>query len=144
MRAAAEGVALWLGRKFGPAASITHVVSLRGPGVVKRPDLSISAGSAQRADRHRDGSWRLSRGANPFPPRAWVDLSEADKRFGIQADGYLSVVTPYFASKPDADLGEYGFHAFEGAAGADGVGRTVLAREDHLERDRRDRRRRRR
>lgn len=39
-----EGVALWLGRRLAGVVSITHVIGLRGPGVIKRPDhLSISA-----------------------------------------------------------------------------------------------------
>lgn len=110
-----EGVALWLGRKFGPVASITHVVGLRGPGVVKRPDhLSISAELLNELTDIMTDLGVYLVGQIHSHPGAWVDLSEADKHFGIQADGYLSVVAPYFASKPGADLGEYGFHAYEG------------------------------
>lgn len=110
-----EGVALWLGRKFGPIASITHVVSLRGPGIVKRPDhLSISAELLNELTDVATDLGVYLVGQIHSHPSAWVDLSEADKRFGIQADGYLSVVAPYFASKPDAGLSEYGFHAYEG------------------------------
>ena len=38
-----EGIALWLGRRSGATAEITHVVALRGLGIEKLPDrLSIS------------------------------------------------------------------------------------------------------
>ncbi len=36
-RAGNEGVALWFGQREAGEATITHVVALRGPGVIKRP-----------------------------------------------------------------------------------------------------------
>src|SRR5260370_13887023 len=34
-----KGIALWMGKELGCIAEVTHLVLLRGPGVVKEPDL---------------------------------------------------------------------------------------------------------
>lgn len=109
-----EGVALWLGRRFAGVVTVTHVIGLRGPGVIKRPDyLSISA---ELLDDVADVA--IERGVYLVGqihshPGSWVDLSEADKRYGIQAPGYLSVVAPYFARDPATPPGRCGFHVFD-------------------------------
>ena len=36
-----EGITLWLGHRRNGQAEITHLVCLRGQGVIKRPDLLI-------------------------------------------------------------------------------------------------------
>ena len=110
-----EGVALWLGRRFAEVVVVTHVVGLRGPGVVKRPDyLSISP---ELLDDVTDVAIRLGTylvGQIHSHPASWVELSEADKRAGIQAPGYLSVVAPHFARDPGTPPGNCGFHVFDG------------------------------
>ena len=47
------------------------------------------------------------------PPGCGVDLSHADKRYGISVPGYLSVVAPDFAQRPDTPMAACGFHIFE-------------------------------
>lgn len=110
-----EGVALWLGRRAAGIAYVTHVVGLRGAGVVKRTDhLSISA---ELLDDVTDiaiehGVYLV--GQIHSHPGAWVDLSDADKLYGIQARGYLSVVAPHFARDPLTRPDACGFHVFDG------------------------------
>jgi proteasome lid subunit RPN8/RPN11 len=110
-----EGVALWLGRQEAGIVRVTHVVGLRGPGIVKRADhLSISA---ELLDDVTDIAIELGTylvGQIHSHPAGWVDLSEADKRYGIQAPGYLSVVAPHFAQDPRTRPGQCGFHVFNG------------------------------
>jgi proteasome lid subunit RPN8/RPN11 len=106
-----EGVALWLGHRVAGIVTITHVVGLRGRGIVRRPDhLAISAelldDVTDLAIEH--GVYLV--GQIHSHPGAWVDLSDADKRWGIQAPGYLSVVMPHFARDPATPLGQFGFH----------------------------------
>lgn len=108
-----EGVALWLGRRVAGLVTITHVIGLRGPGVVKRPDyLSISAellddvtDVAIERDVYLVGQIHSHSGS-------WVDLSVPDKRFGVRAPGYLSVVAPHFARDPATPPKLCGFHVF--------------------------------
>lgn len=109
-----EGVALWLGRRNAGVVTVTHVIGLRGPGVIKRPDhLFISAellgDVTDTAIEH--GVYLV--GQIHSHPGSWVDLSEADMRSGIQAPGYLSVVAPHFARDPATTPGQCGFHVFD-------------------------------
>lgn len=106
-----EGVALWLGRRVAGIVTITHVVGLRGSGIVKRPDyLSISAELLDDVTDLAIERGVYLAGQVHSHPGAWVDLSEADKRCGIQAPGYLSVVMPNFAREPSTPLAQFGFH----------------------------------
>lgn len=109
-----EGVALWLGRRIAGVVTVTHVIGLRGGGVVRHPDhLSISA---ELLDDVTDVAIDLGVylvGQIHSHPGAWVDLSEADERCGIQAQGYLSVVAPYFARDPATPPSRCGFHVFD-------------------------------
>ena len=110
-----EGVALWLGRRSGATAEITHVVALRGPGILKLPDhLSISP---ELLNEVTDVAIELDCyivGQIHSHPDAWVDLSIPDQRYGIRTEGYLSVVAPFFAQRPDTTLADCGVHLFDG------------------------------
>lgn len=110
-----EGVALWLGRKAGDVARVMHVVALRGSGIEKwRDHLSISSELLNDVtdvaiDR---GCYLIGQiHSHPFD---WVELSQADQRLGIRAEGYLSLVAPHFAQRADTRLEDCGAHLFEG------------------------------
>lgn len=113
-----EGIALWLGRRQGNDAEITHVVGLRGPGVHRRPDyLSISPELLNDVtDTAIDLGVFLVGQIHSHPPGAGVGLSPLDQRFGICAPGYLSAVAPNFAARLDTPTSACGFHLFEGGA----------------------------
>jgi hypothetical protein len=110
-----EGVALWLGRREEAVVAVTHVLALRGPGVIRRPDyLSISAELMNDVtDVAIDQEAYLIGQIHSHPLGYGVDLSQADKRYGISVPGYLSVVAPDFAQRPDTPVAACGFHIFE-------------------------------
>ena len=113
-----EGIALWLGRRRGGDAEVTHLVSLRGPGVRKGPgvlriepwllnavtDLTTALEVALVGQIHSHG-------------RGWVDLSPTDRADGIAVPYYLSVIAPWFALRPHTGLADCGVHVFEPGAG---------------------------
>jgi len=113
-----EGIALWLGKIVDNHATITHVVGLRGPGIIRQPlfiqietflmndvaDLAIELGACLIGQVHSH-------------PGAWVDLSETDRKYGIASPHYLSVVAPNFARKKDVPLDACGIHVYETKSG---------------------------
>lgn len=109
-----EGVALWLGRRVAGVVSVTHVVGLRGPGVFKTPNhLSISAELLNDVTDVAVERGVYLVGQIHSHPSDWVDLSDADRLYGIQAPGYLSVVAPHFAGDPSTPPGRCGFHVHD-------------------------------
>lgn len=114
-RAGCEGVALWLGSQTGTSVTVARVVVLRGPGVFKRPDyLRISAELLNDvADVALECDCYLVGQVHSHPIGFGVDLSVADRRYGISINGYLSVVAPDFAQRLDAPIEEFGFHVFD-------------------------------
>jgi hypothetical protein len=114
-----EGVALWLGRRGGGRAEVTHVVALRGPGVIKKPDqvvihpglvnevtdLAIELGVVLVGQIHSHG---VDYG---------TDLSDADRAYGIAVPYYLSLVAPDFALRPQTRLEDCGVYVFEPGRG---------------------------
>lgn len=114
----AEGVTLWLGHRRGGEAEVTHVVALRGPGVIKRrallrieswllndvTDLAIDLGVSLIGQIHSHGG-------------SWVDLSPTDRADGIMVPHYLSVVAPHFGLCPGTRLADCGVHVFESPRG---------------------------
>jgi proteasome lid subunit RPN8/RPN11 len=112
-----EGVALWLGRRFAGIVTVTHVVALRGPGVTKRPDhLSISPELLNEVTMLAIRAGVYLVGQIHSHPGTWVDLSETDQLYGIRMPGYLSVVAPHFARRPNIALAECGVHVFDRGA----------------------------
>ena len=114
-RIGCEGVALWLGSKSGTIVAVSHVVILRGSGVLKRPDyLRISAELLNDvADIALERDCYLVGQIHSHPIGCGVGLSDADRRYGISIPGYLSVVAPDFAQRLDAPIREFGFHIFD-------------------------------
>jgi hypothetical protein len=114
-----EGIALWLGRRHDGEATVTHLVALRGRGIVKQPDLlivepwlfnevtdvTIDLRIALVGQIHSHGSWH------------GVDLSVTDRTRGIAVPYYLSVVAPHYAMEPRTRLEDCGVHIYEPASG---------------------------
>ncbi len=114
-----EGITLWLGRRIKGLAEVTHLVALRGPGVIKRPDflrikpwlvnevsdVAIELGIALVGQIHSHG------------PGYGTDLSIVDRHFGITVPYYLSLVAPDYATRPSMRLGDCGVHVFEPSFG---------------------------
>lgn len=114
-----EGIALWLGQRDHKQARITHVVALRGPGVIKEPaflriepwllndvtDLTVNLGAALVGQIHSHGKFY---GTN---------LSETDRRYGFAVPYYLSIVAPDYAMRPYTKISDCGVHVFEKGIG---------------------------
>ncbi len=114
-----EGVALWLGRRGDGRAEVTHMVTLRGPGVIKRPkqlvlqpelinevtDLALELGVVLVGQIHSHSEL------------CGTDLSYADRTFGITVPYYLSLVAPDYALRPRTRLEDCGVHVFEPSTG---------------------------
>jgi hypothetical protein len=113
-----EGVALWLGKRLKGIAEVTHLVALRGPGVIKRPDLlriesflfNDVADVAIKLGVSLLGQIHSHRGFG-------VDLSWVDSTYGVAVPYYLSAVAPYYAMRDDTDIKDCGVHVFEPGRG---------------------------
>lgn len=115
-RADREGVAMWLGRHDDNGdVGVTHVVFLRGSGLVKRFDLlQISADLMNEiSDLALEAGVMLVGQIHAHAPGYGVDLSIADRTLGVVVPGYLSAVAPDFALNPATRVGDIGFHLFE-------------------------------
>jgi len=113
-----EGIMLWLGRRLGNVATVTHLVALRGGGIIKRPqllrlsdhlinditDLAIELNVALLGHIHGH-------------PENFVDLSYTDRTYGFAVPGFLSVVAPYYGMRQDVTLNECGVHVYESGSG---------------------------
>jgi hypothetical protein len=114
-----EGIVLWLGRRLDGQATVTHLVALRGPGVIRRPDLviieswllnevtdmTIELGVVLVGQIHSHGEW------------SGVDLSITDRTRGITVPYYLSVVAPEYALNFGTRIQDCGVHVYEPEAG---------------------------
>lgn len=120
-----EGIVLW-GGIAEPCARydtvyVTHVILLRGPGVVREmgyigiaPELLNDVTDALAG---LDGDVYLVGQIHGHPPLATTDLSEVDIAYGIRTPHYLSVIAPDYGMAPAARLAECGVHVFEPRAG---------------------------
>lgn len=114
-----EGVALWLGHRENGQADVTHVVALRGSGVVRKPsllrisdelmndvtDIAIGLGVSLVGQIHSHGEGY------------GVDLSVTDRKYGISVPYYLSLVAPDYGTRFSTPLFECGIHVFEPTIG---------------------------
>lgn len=108
-----EGLALWLGQVENATAAITHVVTLPSRWVAKRPDLLQVAPAAFSALLDFAEPLGVSLvGQIHSHPGTFVDLSQVDRRFGISAPYYLSVVAPYYAQHQATTWMDCGVHQF--------------------------------
>jgi len=114
-----EGITLWLGKRSKEHAQVTHLVALRGPGIVKKPavliiepdlfnsvtDITIAYNVALIGQIHSHGPWH------------GTDLSVTDIRYGLSVPFYLSIVAPDYALKTECDLSSCGVHIFDPGTG---------------------------
>ncbi len=129
-----EGVVLWLGRREKGRADISHLVALRGPTVIKRPDLllidaamlndvtdvAIGLGVSLIGQIHTHGG---SHG---------TDLSRTDRVGGVNVPYYLSVVAPDFGLRAGTHISDCGVHVFEPDFGYRRLSRPEIARRVHV------------
>ena len=113
-RAGNEGVALWLGQREAGDAAITHVVALRGPGVIKRPAfLCIEPWLLNEVtDAAIAHSVTLIGQIHSHGPGLSTDLSYTDRQGGLAVPHYLSVVAPDYALRPGIRIEDCGLHEF--------------------------------
>jgi len=114
-----EGVMLWLGRRVMGQAEITHLVLLRGPAVVKRPDLLIIGAAAFNniSDLALSLDVRLVGQIHSHGPGSETDLSRLDRTNGITVPYYLSVVAPDYGLHPRTQMKDCGVHVYEPGQG---------------------------
>ena len=110
-----EGITLWLGKRKRNKAMVSHLVILRGPGVIKKPnflrieswllnkitDVTIDLGISIIGQIHSHGS------------RYGINLSFTDRVYGISVPYYLSIVAPAYAMKKNTLITECGVHIFK-------------------------------
>jgi proteasome lid subunit RPN8/RPN11 len=109
-----EGLAFWLGRQTGDDITITHMVSIVGPGIRHAPlqlRMSLAAMEALTNLVERVGCHLI--GQIHSHPARMLDLSDVDKTYGIRIQNYLSLVCPHYAQVPAIDHGECGIHLFD-------------------------------
>lgn len=114
-----EGIALWLGRRHSKKAEVTHLVALRGPGVLKQPDLLIVESWLLNdvADVTIELGVTLVGQIHSHGDGYSTDLSFTDRRYGIAVPYYLSLVAPDYAMKEGTGIADCGVHVFEPGVG---------------------------
>lgn len=114
-----EGIVLWLGKRSDEKATVSHLVLLRGQGIVKEPnflrieswllnevtDVTIDLGVAIIGQIHSHGA------------KYGTNLSFSDRKYGIAVPYYLSIVAPSYAMKKNIQITDYGIHLFEQGIG---------------------------
>lgn len=110
-----EGVAMWLGRRSEGCAYVTHVVALRGRGVIKRPAQLVIQESVFAAitEAAIDLSVSLIGQIHSHGPGYGVDLSPTDRMYGVAVPYYLSLVAPDYAMRSSTSLTECGVHVLQ-------------------------------
>jgi len=110
-----EGIALWLGGRQGTQADVTHVVTLRGPEIIKEPDLLVIGASLLNdvTDLVIELGVRLIGQIHSHGTKYGINLSYSDRQNGIKTPGYLSIVAPDYALRASTQLMKCGIHIFE-------------------------------
>jgi hypothetical protein len=128
-----EGVTLWLGKRLKGIAEVTHLVVLRGPGIIKQPDLL-------RIDSHLFNDvtdvaieFGVSLLGQIHSHRGlWVDLSWVDSTYGVAVPYYLSVVAPHYAMRADTNIKDCGVHVFDPRRGYRRLPPQEVAKRIHI------------
>ena len=108
-----EGIGLWLGIAESAKVTITHLIEIPSIWVEKQPyflRINELAFDAVGDVCDRDGCYLV--GQIHSHPGTFVDLSFADREYGIQAPYFLSVVAPHYAQQHGTRWGDCGVHQF--------------------------------
>lgn len=110
-----EGIVLWLGRRLQGQARVTHLVELRGHGIIKAADyLSIDAWLINEiTDFVVENEIALIGQIHSHGPNYGTDLSDSDRRLGIAVPYYLSIVAPDYGLRAQTAVTDCGVHVFE-------------------------------
>lgn len=134
-----EGIAMWLGRVDDHTALVTHVAVLRGKGIEKAANYIVIDADLvnELTDMVIDLRVMLLGQIHSHGPFYGTVLSETDRRCGISAPGYLSVVAPDYGMKPKTTIEDFGFHVFQNDAwrrmgGSEVQDRIVLSAEAEI------------
>ncbi len=113
-----ESIALWLGRRAQGEARVSHVVGVRGGGVLKAPAfLQIQSSMLNDVTDMAIQLGLVLVGQIHSHPGLFVDLSPTDRAHGVSVHHYLSVVAPGYALDPATTLADCGVHVFEARRG---------------------------
>lgn len=109
-----EGLVLWLGHKSNGIATVTHLMKLRGDGIIKEPDYLevkrwLFAEITIEAAKH---NLVLVGQIHSHGPYYGVDLSPSDRVNGISTPYYLSVVAPDFGLNKNTVWQDCGVHIY--------------------------------
>ena len=108
-----EGIVMWLGQMQAGTATVTHLVAFEDDLLCKRSDyLQIPSAVMNAVADVSEKMGSVLIGQIHSHPGNFVNLSIADRRYGISAPYYLSVVAPYYAQKPDTNWRQCGVHQF--------------------------------
>lgn len=108
-----EGICLWLGNREENINRISHLILLRGEGIIKgsgnitlKPELMLEVHrAAQKEELILIGQ------IHSHSRLAGIDLSWTDRKYGVSVEGYLSVVAPNFA-KDNTPINKCGVHVY--------------------------------
>ncbi len=122
-----EGIALWLGRRVGETARVSHVVRLAGPGLVTREDLlEVSAELFNEVDDVCAERGLVWLGQAHTHGGAWTGMSRTDRMFGPATPYFLSVIVPHFAQDARTTLADCGVHLLDPVDGWRTLGRDEV------------------
>lgn len=125
-----EGLVLWLGHRNTGVATITHMVQLRGPGLMKTEyHLRLSSDLFNEvSDVALSLGKTLIGQAHSHPSEAGVNLSYSDISGGLQVPYYLSVVVPDLGLRPETEFADCGVHVFDPRKGYRRLSSRLVAR----------------
>lgn len=110
-----EGIALWLGHRNSGVASVTHMVYLRGSGLLKTEyHIRVSQDLFNEVtDSAINLGMTLIGQIHSHPSAAGVGMSESDVSGTPQVPYYLSIVAPDLAMRARTELVDCGVHIFD-------------------------------
>lgn len=109
-----EGIVFWLGRRDGETARISHVVRVRGKGVVSRRDLlEVSAGITNDVGALCDELGLAWVGQAHSHGGRWTGMSRPDRTLGATSAYFLSIIVPFFARDRGTTIADCGVHVMD-------------------------------